>query len=130
MPATRKQVRDLFADAIEQSKAGWHVFSGKHITDLENAIPCASIYIDGATISADLVTNGIATAQVSIHFVTCGDDDETDEIVDKALVAIRENKPLKAAVMSHRLVSFSYERDAYDPYLCFVAEFDVMYVVP
>lgn len=82
---TRSELRNLFADAVEDVGKSLTVFNGKHIDALHDSVPAAVIGFDAVEAESDLSDNFTFTGEMTVTLFVNGTDDYLDTYIDPVI---------------------------------------------
>ena len=122
---TRSQVRQAVVAAVE-TVPGLTVFEGRHITSIEESMPCAAVYFTNVDVTEDISGGRFYRAPVSITTFIRGDDADADLIVDQVIDAT--TSAMRASMeTSWALETIDYDHDAQPGTVACTTEFSTKF---
>lgn len=111
---TRAELRNLFAEAIEDAALGLNVFVGKHIDALHDVLPAVIVAFDTVAVEQDLSDNFRFTGDMATMILINGDDDALDKYIDGVIISVMAAMRSQLPGTGCQLSSLEYVRDV-DP---------------
>lgn len=108
---TRAELRNLFADAVEDTGKGFKVFNGRHIDALHDNLPAAIIGFDSVDVEQNLADNFRFTGELSISIIVDGNDDVLDTFIDPTIAAVMARMRMQLPTLGCQLTGITYNRE-------------------